>query len=307
MGISAGVAWFLSGLLAHSVEAEPVALPSPREARVQGAERPLVPSTASPTAPIAVAVLDLRATDDVKGAAKALATLITAEVASHPGHKALSRGELASIIAQQADAQLLGCDQPACMADIGTLVAADRVVAGSLERVESGALVLSLLLVDPKGPTVLERVAFSWNAPADDLVDLARPAVDRLLLGKRALELKGALEVVVMAGAEVAVDDKALGEAPVKPVRDLPIGVHRVSVRKPGFVPVDRDVAITADETTVARVDLVDELSLQPWYARWYVWGTAIAAVAVVGGSIGAVAAWQYFQTPAKLVVGTQE
>jgi hypothetical protein len=307
-----------SPLMAPSPASSTAPAPTAVEAAVGGpaaasappapADNPAV-STTPPTerafaTPLAVAVLDLKANGDVVGVAKALTTLVTSEVGSHRGYTAVSRNELRAVVAHQTDQQLLGCDEPRCFADIGRLAQAGRVIAGSVERGEGGVVVFSLTLVDPEGPVVLDRVAYTWRSAPDDMVELARPAVDRLLLGAEAATFTGDLDVLAPAGATVVVDDRELGAAPVAPVRGLGIGVHRVQVRKPGFVPWDADVAVSRGETHVVQVDLVDEASLQPWYARWYVWGSALAGVVVVGGTAAGIATWQYLSTPARVVVG---
>ncbi len=256
-----------------------------------------------------VVVLDFKADGDIASAAKAFTTLINSEVGQHPGYSTISRNELKSIIAHQADAQLTGCDEPRCAGDIGKLVNAKYVVAGALERTAAtdggaGAVVVSLSLVDTDGPTVRDRVTYTWRGSTDDLLDLARPAVFRLLDGKKAGDYRGHLEVLTLSGAAITVDDKVIGEAPVKAVRDLAIGVHSVEVRKSGYLPFSTDVAITKDDTRVIQVDLVDEMSLQPWYARWYVWGSALAGVVVIGGAAAAIGTYQYLSTPSRLVVG---
>lgn len=254
-----------------------------------------------------VAILDLRAGAGVEGAAKALTTLLTNEVGTRKGMRAITRNEVKALLAHQTDQRLLGCEETQCFADVGKLLKADRVVAGALEPAEGGATVFSLTLIDPEGPVVLERVAYTWRSDPAELVELARPAVDRLLFGKQAESFVGDVEILAPAGASVVIDDRELGATPLLPVRGIAIGAHRIEVRKPGFVPWGRDVAITQGETQIVQVDLVDEASLQPWYARWYVWGSAIAGVAVVGASVGGVLAYNALTSPARLVVGGPE
>lgn len=272
---------------------------------------PAAPAPVAPEGPLTIAVLDLKAGPGTAGIAKALTTLVTAEVGAHAGYKAVSRNELQSILAHQADQRLLGCEEAQCLADIGKLAQARRVIAGSVEtsRIDGAAAdgtagdatVLSLVLVDPEGPVILERLAWTWRSSADDMVDLARPAVDRLLHGKHAEAFVGDVDVIAPEGAVVFVDDKEIG---AKPIRGLSIGVHRIEVRKPGYLPWGRDVAVSQGETHAVQADLIDELSVQPWYARWYVWGSALAGVVLVGGTVAAVGTYNYLSTPTKLVVG---
>jgi hypothetical protein len=263
---------------------------------------------ASTAEPLTVAVLDVRAAPGTEGVAKALTTLLTSELGNRAGFRTVSRGELKGLLAHQADQRLLGCDKPDCYADIGKLLQAKRVVYGTLEKAEGGdAAVFSVTLLDPEGPVVLERVAYTWKSNLDDMVDLVRPAVDHLVHGKLADGFAGNLELLAPEGATVVVDDKALGAAPIKPLRDLPIGVHHIEVRKGGFLPWNHDVAISQHETQVVQADLIDEASVQPWFARWYVWGSALAGVVVVGGTAAAIGTYEYLGTPAKLIVGNHK
>lgn len=246
-----------------------------------------------------VAVLDLKPGGATEGIAKALTTLVTAEVSSTPGFHAISRNDLKALISHQADLALLGCAEVSCAADIARLANADLVVAGSVERGEGDAVVFSIALIDPATPVVLERQTATWRSNPDDMVELVRPLVEKLLLGKAAVDFKGALEILAPAGAVVVVDDQQLGEAPLKgPVKDLSTGAHHIEVRKSGYVPYLRDVAVAKNETHVVQVDLIDEDSLIPWYQRWYVWGSAVGAVVVVGGTAAAIGTYSYLSQP---------
>lgn len=275
-----------------------------------GAAPVVVPVDASARADVvsaaarSVAVLDLKASEDVAGIAKALTTLVAAEVSSTKGYTALSRNDLKALISHQAELALIGCAEVSCAADIAKLAHADLVVAGSVERGASegagdAAVVFSITLIDPATPVVVERQTATWRSDPDDMVDLVRPLVEKLLLGKAAVDFVGAVEVLAPAGASVVVDDRQLGEAPLAgPVQGLATGAHHLEVRKSGYVPFVRDFAVARNETHVVQVDLVDEDSLIPWYQRWYVWGSAVGAVVVVGGTAAAIGTYSYLSQP---------
>jgi hypothetical protein len=257
---------------------------------------------------LSVAVLDLKSSSGTEGIARALTTLVASEIETTPGFHAVSRNDLKAILAHQADATLLGCDEVRCFASIAKLANADRLVAGSVEKSEGDTAVFSLVLIDPAGPVVLERATATWRSNVDDMVDLARPLVDQLLHGKGAVGHVGSLEILAAAGAAIAVDGKELGEAPLRAaVRELPIGAHRVEVRKPGFLPYGQDVAIANGETHVLQVDLIDEESAKPWYEKWWVWTTIGGTVVVVGGAAAAIGTYAYLsqEPPTRLLVKT--
>lgn len=256
--------------------------------------RPLAPGFVEPvtaTGPARkVVVLDLRSSEMTAAIARALTVVITAEVDAAPGYKAVSRNDLQSLLTHQSEAQLLGCAEVQCMADIAKLAAADLLIAGSVEKLEASHL-FSLELIDPSIPQVLERQTASWRDSPDRMVELARPYVDRLLAGGRAQHFEGALEVIAPAGARVVVDDNDVGQAPLPTlVRNLSTGVHTVNVSQDGYLPYVGDAVVVRGETTLVRAELIDEASARPWYARWWVWGSVGGGLALVGGTAAVLA-----------------
>lgn len=267
------------------------------------------PAPAVPVAPVTqvattagprktIAVLDLRAGEATAAAARALTVVVTAEVAATPGYAAVSRNDLRSLLAHQSDGQMLGCEQLSCMADIAKLAAADLIVAGSIEQVES-AHVFSLELIDPVEPRVLERQTATWRDQPERMVELARPYVDRLLAGTQAQTYQGDLEVIAPEGATLTLDGKVVGTAPLATkVTGLSTGVHSLRADKEGYLPFVGDLAVVRNETTLVRVDLVDADSARPWYARWWVWGSVGGGLAVIGGAAAAVTVFAVLSQP---------
>lgn len=241
-----------------------------------------------------VAVLDLRAGEGDGPLASALGTVVTAELAARDDVRAVSRNELQALLAHKAEQALLGCESVKCAADLGKLVEADLVITGGVER-PGEAFVFSLSLIDPVAGEVKQRVEATWRSAPEEMVVLARPYVDRLLAGPRAATFTGALDVLAPDGAEVFLDGRSLGLAPLPgPTADLPIGVHTLEVAKAGFVTDRRDVVVSRGETTVVRVELEE----QPLLSQWWFW------TAVGGGSAVALAAGATIGTVAILALG---
>ena len=131
------------------------------------------------------------------------------------------------------------------MADIAKLVAADLLISGTVGKVDDGALVVTLSLIDPAGPTVVERSETAWRGDPAEIVLVARPMIDRLLAGPDKSALIGNLEVFTEAGAVIAIDGEERGSAPLEsPITGLSSGVHVVTIEKEGFVPERRDVVV---------------------------------------------------------------
>ena len=79
--------------------------------------------------------------------------------------------------------------------------------------------------------------------------------------------------------AELTLDGKRLGLAPLPPVTDLPAGVHALHVAKAGFRDHYGDVYVDPGETSAVWVRL-ERIPVPRWYQRpWLVTGLAVPAV----------------------------
>jgi hypothetical protein len=234
--------------------------------------------------------------------------MLTAEVAGQKGMRAVSRNELQALLTHQSTAQLVGCDEPKCMADVAALVKADFVVSGSVEKLE-GATVVGLTLMsaggDGQDPAIVARQKAAWRGTDNDLLLVVRPLVQRLFDAQNAHTHVGAAEVFAPEGATLVLDDKAIGTAPVAAIRDLPTGVHRLMVQKDGFADEAVDLVVARNETTIVRVEL-EEIPLlsQPWF-----WATAGGVVLLAGGTAAGITTYAILNAeppPSRVVLGKE-
>jgi hypothetical protein len=91
---------------------------------------------------------------------------------------------------------------------------------------------------------------------------------------------------VTSSGADVAVDGRFVGRAPIASPPELTPGPHVVSVSAPGRRPVSRTVRIERGEPYTLRVDL--EPTAQRVVARWTLAGAGAFALA---GGVSAILA----------------
>lgn len=274
--------------------------------------QPAEPSPSS-SVPVAaenslVAVLDLKGSANAAAQASALTTMLTAEVAGQKGMRAVSRNELQALLTHQSTAQLVGCDEPKCMADVAALVKADFVVSGNVEKLE-GATVVGLTLMsaggDGRDPAIVGRQKAAWRGSDNDLLLVIRPLVQRLFDAQNAHTHLGAVEVFAPEGAALVLDDKVVGSAPVPALRDLPTGVHRLTIKKDGFADGAVDIVVARNETTIVRVEL-EEIPLlsQPWF-----WATAGGVALLAGGTAAGITTWAIVTAtppPSRAVLGKQ-
>jgi len=216
---------------------------------------------------------------------ESMSSVLAAELAARSRGRfdVVSRGDMRMMVGQVVEAQQYGCTDPSCLMDLGKLSSAEKMVTARIARIGED-LVFTLELVDLVNGIVIARQASSWKGDPRGLVELCRPYLARLIEGSGADNYMGQLQVLANQDeALVHVDNVEVGPTPIELYPKIPIGRHRVQVKKPGFLLYDQDVVINHRETTLLQVELVDEDSLKPWYKKWWVW---TGAAALVGGAV---------------------
>ena len=234
-----------------------------------------------------LAVLDVDIKTDAlnKIVGESVASVLVSELAllSNGRYTVISRNEIKSMVSQQIMAQSLGCVDAKCMTDLAEMASADFIVSSSIGKVDT-EWVFTLELIESKSGNVLRRQAATYLGSPDGLIELCRPYVTRLVEGTQASEYKGSVQVLSSApDAVVHVNDKQIGSTPIDIYAGLPVGRHRVEIKKPGYLLYKQDVVIHRNETTLLQAELIDEDSIKPWYSKWWVW---TSAAAVVTGSV---------------------
>ena len=242
---------------------------------------------AGPKTHLQVAVLDIKSSEDNAELARALTAVLSAQISMLDGFKAISRNDLNALLTQMETAQVLGCDDVKCAVSIAKAAKADYVVYGSVEKIDEDHT-FSLTLTDPTVPQVVNRQNVVWRSEATGMVDLVAPYTKKLMLGEKASDYVGSLDLLVMEGATVFLNGKEVGESPLAgPIRELPIGQHHLEITKKGFVTDKRDVVVANDQTTAVRIELIDKKSLKKLWQRWDFWTyVGLGTAAIAGGGI---------------------
>jgi len=220
--------------------------------------------------------------------AESLSSVIAAELQyrSRGRFQVISRGDLRNIIAQQTEAQMMGCASDSCMMDLAELANADNILTSSVERLGESTI-LTIELFDTELQRVMRRQAVAWRGDDAGLVDLARSYLTWIVEGSRAADMRGSLQVVSdQDGAKALINGKEMGKTPINLLPDLPIGLHELRLDKNGYLPHDQPFVIQANETTLIQLSLIDESSLTPWYRSWWTWS---GAALLVGGATSAL------------------
>jgi hypothetical protein len=133
--------------------------------------------------PQRVAVMDIQAREGVtKGVAQIVTDAIVADLRKGaPTLGLIASEDLRNLVGFQAQRERLGCQDTACLAEIGGALGVDELVVGSLAKLGT-SYILDVRLIDARRAKVIaeanERLK---NGTADDLLGAADRAVNRLL------------------------------------------------------------------------------------------------------------------------------
>lgn len=208
--------------------------------QVARAEAPAPPPPAPATAVVTggaapscrAAVLDLAPGEGVTvERAAALSEMVVGEVGANlRGCSVVSRSELRALVSFETERKLSGCDSESCLEEIGEALGVDRLVIGTVARVDTRTLV-ALRLVDLRDLRVLRRVTDSFEGPAgetltwvgwlarrlvldDESAAGPRPVADRRLLVERRMSVARTLAWTgVGVGGALLVTSAGLGVA----------------------------------------------------------------------------------------------
>jgi TolB-like protein len=258
-----------------------------------------------------LAVLDLTAMGVSTVASDNLTQVLSTELKRVEGTSVISREDIRAMLQLQEQKSLVGCDDMACLAEIGGALGVDRLVTGTVGKL-SESYIVNLRLISVRQNRVEHLVTEVFNGSEDQLIHATRRA-GRRLLGIESTET-GVLAVTgSQQGSSVLVDGVPRGVVPLPPIQGIPAGAHTLLIVKSGFHDWSSDVYVEPAETTAVWVT---QKSVPPrWFQRPWVWvlagtasaATVVAVAAIVGaGVVGTVAVFRLIsQEPATTSNGT--
>lgn len=156
--------------------------------------------------------------------------------------------ELNAMLGAQQRADVLGCNETTCLAEIGAAAGVEQLLTGSLSLVDQ-ALVVSLQRIDVRASQVLGRVTLSWHAPPSEFSQLLHAAAEKLFLSDMQrppgeIQIKG-----LPTGARWFVGQAKIKDNPTK----VDVGVYLVRIEAMGFEPFTQEVLVHSGQTTVVE------------------------------------------------------
>ena len=198
----------------------------------------------------------------------------------------LSSDDVRQLLALERTRQLSGARAESSVGQLGAALNAPNAVVGSVTRV-GGKLQVEIRLLDAPTQKVLAQKTLTQatiEQVANQLPGLAQELMAPLLREQQGFLVVKSRE----EAAEVLVDDTLVGSIPLKGSIDLSRGVHRLTVRKDGFIAQTRSVRIEPKQTTVEEVELQPSADYAKVYkdkygkvrvGAWIATGVAVASL----------------------------
>ena len=245
---------------------------------------------------VAVAPLSTLGAEDTSAGTRTLTAQIEAAVAALPGTSVVRAAQVAEAIKKAKKPQLRACEgDPACLAELGTLVGAQIVIAGEVGGLGESKVVY---LAASEHGKELRSTTLAVGGRGDSG---AAGAVVRLLDPN---SYRGALRLAIdVSGATIYVN----GTKVVPSARGelaLPVGAQAVRVTHPEYHDFVRFIDVEYGKATNVAVGLqqypITQRDLQgkpinrdkieyldpPRWRRWYIVGPAAVGLAVVSAVV---------------------
>ena len=244
---------------------------------------------------VALAPLSTLGTEDTSAATKKLAAQIEAALAALPGTKVITSAAVSEQLKKAKKQQLRVCEgDPKCLAEVGTLVGAQIVIAGEVGGLGESQVVY-LSATDVAGAKELRSTTLTVGAKDDG--GGANGAAVRLLDPER---YRGDVHFTIdVSNATVYVNGTKVPVSP-KGALTLPVGTHAVRVTHPEYHDFVKFVSVGYGHTTEVPVGMQQYPIVQhditgkptnrdqiefldpPLWRRWYVVGPAAVGVAII-------------------------
>lgn len=236
-----------------------------------------------------------------------LGAQVSAGVARVPGFSVVPWRQVKKAVRKSKRSELKSCDgEAACLAELGKLVGATRVIAGDVSELDSGAIVY-LKVVDVA--TAAERGSTTVVFGEDKALNKTESAgaAYRLLAPNL---YRGRLKVnMTVAGARIQVDGRQMAVSPAKAIT-LTVGTHALRVTHDQyrdfvrFVDIRFHIELPLD-VELQRYDVISDemrekakaheavktksgpvlMEPAPWYRNWWAvgsFGVVVAAATAI-------------------------
>lgn len=221
-------------------------------------------------------------------------------------YRIIERGQMKQILEEQ-DFQMTGCTSDECAVEIGQLLGARLILAGSFGKIGS-TYTIDMRVIDVTTGGIMQTASHDIRGEIDDVLTTGLSEAARKLTGTAAAEAEAAPIGVPApspamvnittepAGARVVIDNMTAGETPLTHFELEPMQRHEISLFMEGYTRVDTPVYANAGQQLRLNIPLEqikDWLSFQ---------GDAGARITIDGEFLGRLPL-----NPTLVPVGTHE
>ena len=217
---------------------------------------------------VSLAIFDVEPSGIDLEIADNLTQILAVELKGIEGTSVISRADIASMLALEAQKEQFDCADAACFAEIGGALGVDKLVVGNVGLIGQ-RYVISLRLIDVQKVIVDNRVSESFVGQADQLVAAVR-AAGRALLGVESTK-PGRLIIAANAqGVAVFLNNEAKGELPQPPIDGLPPGRYTLRLSKPDYFEWKSDIYIEPGDTSAVWANMEE---MPGTWGLWFMLG----------------------------------
>ncbi|HVE82511.1 MAG TPA: hypothetical protein VND93_06675, partial [Myxococcales bacterium] len=108
---------------------------------------------------------------------------LVGELRRNPSVSVMTGADVAAVVGNERERQLLGCTDTTCLAELGGALGADRIIHGSVGRV-GGSLLVNLTSLDPRSGKAVASVSERLKGGGDEAFLDALPALSYQLLAE---------------------------------------------------------------------------------------------------------------------------
>jgi TolB-like protein len=138
------------------------------------------PASAKPLPSLAVNNLDAHGLTESE--ALTLSDVLRARLMETGKFKVMERGEMETILKEQAFQQSGACNEEACMVEMGQLLGIEQILAGSIGRVGK-AFSISVRIISVQSGEIIRSISHSYTGPIENLLTSEITVVAKQIAG----------------------------------------------------------------------------------------------------------------------------
>jgi len=211
-------------------------------------------------AQITISVLDFQANGLPLNEVSILSDRFRAELIQLKEYSVIERATMEEVLKEQGFQQS-GCVTNECVVEIGELLGAQQMVAGSIGKLGT-AYTVTARIIDIQTGEIINATTYDYEGNIGGLlkIGMRRVAIDLFSKKDVAIVTAGLNmgEVFISThpiGATIFIDEKKMGYSPLQ-IKKLTIGSHTIKATMPGYLSWSQVVMITSAQLDSINISL---------------------------------------------------